>query len=317
MKSLLLFLILGVLLPTMTPAQAVIELSGKHCSHEGVCCKNEETCCATGCCPQATFCCPKVPGCCKYPHCCPKGSKTGCCPTNASVCCPKQGGCCTESFPVCGESKCHKAEATSAEEFIEMFFDTTTLTTTIDITATTTVEKQPFIDFPVFTSLPGPCNTLDVEIINEGNYSCMYKDPKNIPTIGIGFNLIKPGAKEQIEGVGADYNAVLNGSQCLNATQILTLFKEDMNTAVSCGSSWLKRWSSLSVASQSAIADMAFNMGCTKLANFICLRSALDRSPPDLQWAVQEMRNSTWCGQVKKLRCDRDVQCMLQGLKKE
>ena len=128
----------------------------------------------------------------------------------------------------------------------------------------------------------------------------MYKDPKNIPTIGIGFNLIKPGAKEQIEGVGADYNAVLNGSQCLNATQILMLFKEDMNT-VSCGSSWLKRWSSLGVASQSAIADMAL-MRCTKLAKLICLRNALDRSPPDLQWAAQEMRNSTWCGQVKKSR---------------
>jgi len=208
MKSLLLFLILGGLLPTVTPVQAVTELSGKHCSHEGVCCKNEETCCATGCCPQATFCCPKVPGCCKYPHCCPKGSKTGCCPTNASVCCPKQGGCCTESFPVCGESKCYKAGATSAEESIEMFIDTTTLSTNINITATTTntVKKQPFVDFPVFTSLPGPCNTVDVEKNNEGNYSCVYKDPKNIPTIGIGFNLIKKGAKEQIEGVGADYS---------------------------------------------------------------------------------------------------------------
>ena len=183
--------------------------------------------------------------------------------------------------------------------------------------AASAVKKQPFVDLPVFTSLPGPCNTLDVEKNNEGNYSCVYKDPKNIPTIGIGFNLIKKGAKEQIEGVGADYNAVLNGSQCLNATQILTLFKEDMNTAVSCASSWLKKWASLAVASQSAIADMAFNMGCTKLAKFICLRNALDRSPPDLQWAAQEMRNSTWCGQVKKSRCDQDVQCMLQGLKKE
>lgn len=90
----------------------------------------------------------------------------------------------------------------------------------------------------------------------------MYPDPvTHVLTIGVGFNLEKPGAKEQIEGVGAEYNAVLNGSQCLNATQIETLFKEDMNTAVSCASSWLVRWSSLGVASQSVIADMAFNLG--------------------------------------------------------
>ena len=194
-----------------------------------------------------------------------------------------------------------------------MFID---MTTTV-ITTTTTNNKNPFVDFPVFSVLPGPCNTLDVEIQNEGNYSCMYKDKENHPTIGIGCNLDKKGARKELEGVGADYNAVLNGSQCLNATQILTLFKEDMNTAVRCASSWLKRWSSLGVASQSAIADMAFNMGCAKLAGFVCLRSALDRSPSDLQWAAQEMRNSSWCGQVQKSRCDRDVQCMLQGLEKK
>lgn len=128
---------------------------------------------------------------------------------------------------------------------------------------------------------------------------------------------IKKGARKELEGVGADYNAVLNGSQCLNATQILTLFKEDMNTAVSCASSWLKRWSSLGVSSQSAIADMAFGMGCGTLAGFVCLRSALDRSPPDLQWAGQEMRNSKWFHQEQKPWRNRDLQCMLQGLEKK
>lgn len=106
-----------------------------------------------------------------------------------------------------------------------MFID---MTTTV-ITTTTTNDKNPFVDFPVFSALPGPCNTLDVEIQNEGNYSCMYKDKENHPTIGIGCNLDKKGAQKELEGVGADYNAVLNGSQCLNATQILTLFKEDMH----------------------------------------------------------------------------------------
>ena len=117
------------------------------------------------------------------------------------------------SLHVCCGSRCCKAGATSAEESIEMFID---MTTTV-ITTTTTNDKNPFVDFPVFSALPGPCNTLDVEIQNEGNYSCMYKDKENHPTIGIGCNLDKKGARKELEGVGADYNAVLNGSQCLNA----------------------------------------------------------------------------------------------------
>ena len=70
---------------------------------------------------------------------------------------------------------------------------------------------------------------------------CVPGSCEHILTIGVGFNLEKSGAKEQIEGVCADYHAVLNGSHCLNATQIETLFKEDMNTAVNCVSSWLVR----------------------------------------------------------------------------
>ena len=59
--------------------------------------------------------------------------------------------------------------------------------------------------------LSGPCNSYDREKLNEGYYKCVYKDPVGIPTIGVGFNLEKANAREEIESVGADYNAVLNG----------------------------------------------------------------------------------------------------------
>jgi len=51
----------------------------------------------------------------------------------------------------------------------------------------------------------------------EGNESCVYDDSEGIPTIGIGFNLQRSDAPSLIAGVGADYNSVLSGSQCLTA----------------------------------------------------------------------------------------------------
>ena len=153
----------------------------------------------------------------------------------------------------------------------------------------------------------GECNSYEREKLNEGYYKCVYKDPVGIPTIGVRFNLEKFGARSEIESVGADYNAVLNGSQCLSDSQIERLFDNDMNSAVSCASGWLSNWSSLGSGPQSAIADMAFNLGCSGLHQFVSLKSALEQK--DYNEAVEDMKASLWCRQVG-YRCDRDIACM-------
>ena len=127
------------------------------------------------------------------------------------------------------------------------------------------------------------------------------------PTIGVGFNLDKFGAREEIASVGADYNAVRNGSQCLKDSQIETLFNKDMDTAKSCVESWLSDAGSLGSGPRSAVNDMAFNMGCATLHEFVSMRKALENK--DYSAAVESMKNSAWCRQVG-YRCDRDVACM-------
>ena len=160
-------------------------------------------------------------------------------------------------------------------------------------------------------TINGPCNTYDRMRLNEGYHRSMYRDSKGIRTIGIGFNLEKDGARQQIERVGADYDAVVNGRQSLTDSQITRLLNMDMHTAIECVMRWLPNWRSLGVGPQSALADMAFNLGCTKLNGFICLKKAL--SPPtDFGHAVEEMRNSLWCRQVGQ-RCSRDIACMQQN----
>lgn len=47
----------------------------------------------------------------------------------------------------------------------------------------------------------GSCTCPDIESLvstNEGKRSCVYKDTKGIPTIGIGFNLQRSDAKSLI-----------------------------------------------------------------------------------------------------------------------
>ena len=50
-------------------------------------------------------------------------------------------------------------------------------------------------------------------------------------TIGVGFNLEKPGAKQMIESIGLDYNKVISGKQRLKENQIKVLFDNDLKSA--------------------------------------------------------------------------------------
>ena len=274
----------------------VTSSAGKKCSKPGLCCKNNETCCSDGCCPISD-----------NAVCCSDGEH--CCPTDQPVCCATV--CCPSGTTCCSGNKCC-SEQNSLQSPVESLLSSQAVRKLLSS-----------VQFPKplnmqNVQLSGPCNSYDVEKVNEGYRKCVYPDPlhQNIPTIGVGFNLKKDGAQAQIKGVGADYNAVLNGSQCLNDSQIQTLFNEDMATALSCGASWLPKWSSLGVGPQSAVADMAFNMGCGCLKGFICMKAALDRNPIDFQWAAEEMKDSKWCTDVKSQRCGQDIQCMMQGLKK-
>ena len=156
----------------------------------------------------------------------------------------------------------------------------------------------------------GPCNSYEAEKSNEGYRKCSYTDSVGLRTVGIGFNLEKNGARQRIASVGANYDKVKAGSQCLSDAQIRTLFRQDMDSSVSCVSSWLPNWSSLRNGPKSAVVDMAFNLGCAGVQEFKKMKAALTQSPPNYSKAATQMRSSKWCTQVGN-RCTRDVNCML------
>lgn len=158
----------------------------------------------------------------------------------------------------------------------------------------------------------GTCNSYGREKLNEGYKPRVYIDTKGHPTVGIGFNLDRSDARRRLFAVGANYDKIRAGSAALTDYQIRTLFQDDMANAVSCASSWLSQvWGRMSNDQKSAVADMAFNMGCSRLQRFKKMKSALLRG--DYGGAAAEMRDSLWCGQVKS-RCDRNIACMKGGL---
>lgn len=154
----------------------------------------------------------------------------------------------------------------------------------------------------------GTCNSFETEVLNEGNRPCVYNDHLGNPIIGVGFNLEKPHAREKITNIHADYNLVRTGRACLSDSQVRKLFDKNMADAVWCASSWLSSvWSKMSEERQSAIADMAFSMGCSRLKTFKKMKAALERQ--DYVRAKHEMRESRWCRQLRS-RCDRGGACM-------
>jgi len=103
-------------------------------------------------------------------------------------------------------------------------------------------------------------------------YPKMYLDSKKVPTIGIGFNLIKKGAKERIENLGYDYNKVLSGEQAITTTDINSLFVEDVAIAIDEAKSIFNKgdyeFNSLPNNVASVVTKMLFQLGIKRFKGF-------------------------------------------------
>ncbi|CAF2638641.1 unnamed protein product [Rotaria sp. Silwood2] len=149
-------------------------------------------------------------------------------------------------------------------------------------------------------------------IINEGKKLCCYYDTKNIPTIGVGFNLQRTDAAT----VMAKYHLTLANvlKDCSQSTSNSCLKSEDadgiFNTisypeAAACVDRYVPN---LPTIKRAGIIDVAF-AGCATLNKFVNMKNALERK--DWKKAAEELRNSAWCQQVKATRCDSDYNCII------
>jgi len=131
---------------------------------------------------------------------------------------------------------------------------------------------------------------------HEGYEETVYPDSRNILTVGVGFNLQNPDAKSRIQKLGLNYELVRKGKQSLNANQIETLFKEDIQRAVKDAKTYLPNFDQIDPKAKIILIDMAFNLGLPKLIKFKDLRKALLNQ--NYKNAAEAMIDSNWYHQV-------------------
>lgn len=149
---------------------------------------------------------------------------------------------------------------------------------------------------------------------NEGKKNCCYYDSKNIPTIGIGFNLQRTDASTVMATYKLTLSNVLKDCQkktnksCLTDSQVDDIFNRiSYPEAATCVDKYVPN---LPTIKRAAIIDVAF-AGCATLNKFVKMKAALEKQ--DWQQAGNELRTSAWCTQVKQQRCNADYNCIIDG----
>lgn len=140
---------------------------------------------------------------------------------------------------------------------------------------------------------------------HEGREAHVYTDTEGHPSVGVGFNLDRPGAREALAAVGADYDAVRAGQQDLTDAQMDRLRDSDLERARQTVRDNVENFDSLSPSQQDALTDMAYNLGPTGFAGFQKMIEAVEND--DWETAAAEMEDSQWAAQVGAERLNDDM----------
>ncbi len=133
-------------------------------------------------------------------------------------------------------------------------------------------------------------------IANEGWHSTAYPDSVGIPTVGVGFNLLRDDAPSKILALGLDYDAVRHGRLALSEAQIAALLAQDLEKAMAGAAALVPGWSALTPSRRRALVDMAFNLGVGGLGKFSRFLAAVNRE--DWQCAEAEIVDSLYFRQL-------------------
>jgi lysozyme len=133
-------------------------------------------------------------------------------------------------------------------------------------------------------------------IDHEGYRNKVYSDSIGIPTIGIGFNLLRPDAKIVLNKLGLSYNDVLSGKTILTDDQVLEIFKVSLKIAYADVKNYIPNFDSLPKNVKLGLIDMSFNLGYNRLNKFVKTKALI--LSKDYKNAADEILKSKWASQV-------------------
>lgn len=134
---------------------------------------------------------------------------------------------------------------------------------------------------------------------NEGSvHNKIYKDSRGKKTIGIGFNLEKSTAKEDLTKVVGPTAAddILRGRRKLHDQEAEALMRNDVQRAQEAASRVVPNYNELPDRAQKVLADMAYNLGEGGLKGFKKFLSAVENK--DWDTAIGELMDSNYAFQV-------------------
>lgn len=131
---------------------------------------------------------------------------------------------------------------------------------------------------------------------HEGRSKKAYRDSRGILTVGVGFNLEQPGAKQFIEAKGINYDLLCNGEIELTDAQIESIFNSSVAAALVIAKRAVKDLDSHHVEVQLVIVNMVFQLGYSGFKKFKKTIKALDAH--DYKSAASEMKSSLWYKQT-------------------
>jgi GH24 family phage-related lysozyme (muramidase) len=144
----------------------------------------------------------------------------------------------------------------------------------------------------------------------EGRRHKAYRDSRGYITVGVGFNLDRAGASQDIHKLlpGVGYRALRRGEVSLTDAQIDVLLRHDTQRAIDTARRQVTGFDTLPLDAQLIVIDMTYNTG--SLHKWRDLRSALARQ--DFASAADAMHRSRWRRQTG--RRARSLIELMQGL---
>lgn len=126
----------------------------------------------------------------------------------------------------------------------------------------------------------------------EGRRHRAYRDSRGHLTVGVGFNLDRAGAAEDLKRLlpGVGYRALRRGDVALTDAQIDVLLRHDARRAIDTARRQFTEFDNLPVDAQLIVTDMTFNTG--SLHKWRRFRAAIGRQ--DYAAAADSMHRSLW-----------------------
>ena len=149
-----------------------------------------------------------------------------------------------------------------------------------------------------------------VVVSYEGCRRRAYIDTTGHKTIGIGFNLDRPGASAFLRDCGVlDVSGVCSGVASLTTEQINLIYLRTFTDCVFSARRRVKNFDELPEIVRGIVSDMIFNMGEGAFSKFKRLIAALERD--ELGTAANEMANSSWGKKSNRARQYVPMMCLV------